>query len=78
MSVINLVVVPLSLVTVNAACGSGAAFGDSDSFLIGPGRIGVTKITPVIPVFPGLDSLRAMDGYTIRSNKLMATTRRHI
>ena len=78
MSVVNLVAEPLSLVTVNVACGSGAAFGDSDPFVTGPGRIGVTMITPVIPVFSALDSVGAADAQTIRNNKLMATKRRHI
>jgi len=77
-SVVNFVTAPRSLVTVNVAFGSGAAVGDSDPALIGPGRIGVTMTTPVIPVFPVFDSLRAADAHTTRNNKLTATTGRHI
>ena len=32
--------------------GSGATFGNSDPFLAGLGRMGVTMITPPIPVLP--------------------------
>jgi len=74
---VKLVTAPSLLVTRNVALGSGAAVGISDPFLIAPGRIGVTMITPVIPVFSVFDSLRA-NAHTTRNNKLMVTTRRHI
>ena len=72
LSVVNLVTAPLSLVTVNVAFGSGASFGNSDPFLIGPGRMGATRTTPVIPAFSVFVSLRATDAHTIGNNKLMA------
>ena len=72
-SVVNLVTAPLSLVTANVAFGRGAVFGNSDPFLTGPGRLGATKITPVIPAFSVFVSLRATDAHTIGNNKLMAT-----
>jgi hypothetical protein len=52
------VTLPFSFPTVKAAFGSGAAFGISDPFLIGPGRVGLTVITPSIPV-PDGDSVCA-------------------
>src|ERR1041385_1644595 len=63
---------------VNVAFERGAACEDSDPFLIGPGRMGVTRITPVIPVLSAFDSLRTTDAHTIRNNTLMATKRHHI
>ena len=77
MSVVNLVTAPLSLVTVNVAFGSGAVVGDSDPALIGPGRIGVIRTTPVIPVVSGFESLRATDAHTMK-HKVTATTGSHI
>jgi len=50
LSVVNDVTLPFSFPTVKTAFGSGAAFGISDPALIGPGRIGLTVITPSIPV----------------------------
>ena len=32
----------------------------------------------MIPVFPAFESLRATDAHTIRNNKVIATTQRHI
>ncbi len=44
---------PFAFPTVKTAFGSGAALGMSDPALIGPGRIGLTVITPSIPVTEG-------------------------
>src|SRR5437870_4851056 len=53
LSVVKDVTVPFSFPTVKTALGSGAAFGMSDPALIGPGRVGLTLITPSIPVTDG-------------------------
>jgi hypothetical protein len=78
LSVVNVLTAPSSPVILNVAFGRGAAFADSNPFLIGPGRVGLTMTTPVIPVLLGSDSLTATDAHTIRNDKLTATTRCHI
>jgi hypothetical protein len=50
LSVLNEVTAPFSFATEKTAFGSGATFGTSDPFLMGPGRIGLTITTPSIPV----------------------------
>ena len=51
---------------------------NSDLFLAGRGRIGVTMIAPAIPVFPFFDSLRAADAHTIENATTIVNTRTHI
>lgn len=75
----NVATLVLSLLTVKVAFGSGAELGSSDPALTGPGRIGLTVMTPFIPVDAvPFDWPRAAHANATKSVKIIRTIRKLI